>query len=210
MTTTRPFPAPSDALSEVLAPSATAESAAAGFDVLPRDQIEDQICSTCQILDVADVADRIRWTWNRRLTRAIARAHFLEWKIELSSRLFPLLPQLEQRDTVIHEVCHLVAHHLHGPSILHHGREWKELMVRAGGEPRARSKSIDGADLLQGRNRMPYYCACRTHAVTPYRARKIDLGFVFVCTRCRSELSSRPPLADAVSTSSRGARSDPA
>lgn len=140
------------------------------------------------------LASTITWTWNGRLTRAIARAHFHVTKIELSSRLFPLLSVDEQRDTVIHEVCHLAAHHLYGPSVAHHGREWRALMVKAGGKPRARSKSIEGADFLRGgANRVTYYCSCRAHAVTAYRAAKIEDGFVFICTRCHTELMARPP-----------------
>jgi SprT protein len=152
-------------------------------------QIEEQIHSTCAALDVDDLAHVIQWSWNRRLTRAIARAHFHSSLIELSSRLFPLLSLTDQRDTVIHETCHLVAHRLHGPSIAHHGREWRALMLKAGGMPRARSKSIEGADLLRGKNRVTYFCTCRSHAITAYRAAKIERGHIFVCTRCRAELS---------------------
>lgn len=161
--------------------------------LLEPEHIDAQIRATCALLDAGALAPSITWSWNGRLTRAIARAHFQISKIELSSRLFPLLPVDEQRDTVIHEVCHLVAHHLHGPAVPHHGREWRALMVKAGGKPRARSKSIEGADFLRGRNRVTYWCGCRTHAVTTSRAAKIERGFIFVCTRCQGELTARPP-----------------
>lgn len=165
---------------------------------LDREAIDEQIRRTCRELidpNAAHVlAGTITWSWNARLSRAIARAQLASAKIELSSRLFPLLPDHEQRDTVIHEVCHIVAHALHGPGIAHHGREWRQLMVRAGGEPRARSKSIDGADFLRGRNRVPFWCGCRAHAVTAQRAAKIERGFVFVCTRCHGPLTAQAPL----------------
>lgn len=165
---------------------------------LDREAIDDQIRCTCGILIEPNAAhmfaERITWAWNARLSRAIARAQLASARIELSSRLFPLLPDHEQRDTIIHEVCHIVAHAMHGPDIAHHGREWRQLMQKAGGEPRARSKSIDGADFLRGPNRIPFFCGCRAHAVTAQRADKIRRGFVFVCTRCNEPLTAGAPL----------------
>jgi SprT protein len=157
--------------------------------------VEEHIGTTCLALGVPQLADEIEWSWNKRLTRAIARAHFRTNHIELSALLFPLLTVDDRKDTIIHEVCHLVAHHIHGPGIRHHGREWKSLMIEAGGRPLARSKSIEGADLFRrGPARVTFFCACREHAVTAYRAAKIERGSVFVCTRCKSALSKSPSV----------------
>lgn len=36
------------------------------------------------------------------------------------------------RELIVHETCHIIAHHLYGENILPHGKEWKGLMETMG------------------------------------------------------------------------------
>ncbi|MBW2169897.1 MAG: SprT-like domain-containing protein, partial [Deltaproteobacteria bacterium] len=94
----------------------------------------------------------------------------------------------ERRQTVIHEVCHLVAHHesiLTGRSLSGaHGYEWKNVMRRAGVTPkRCHNVSNKG---LSSRRRIPAKCACKDHELTPLVAGRILDGAKYTCRKCNA------------------------
>lgn len=163
--------------------------------------IDSQVKRTCEILGFPDLITKIRWRWNARLTRSIGRATYRKMFIDLSTKLFMLLSPTQRRDTIIHEVCHLIAYHkyvtLLGRRIKGHGKEWKMLMRLAGGTPKACSKKIDGVEQFR-RNvkRVVYYCKCREHEITPKKAAKIDCGAIWFCRTCRANLARVPYAKD--------------
>lgn len=164
---------------------------------LKKSEIDDQIRRTCEILGFPELTAKITWRWNSRLTRAIGRATLRKNHIELSTKLFNLLKSHERRDTIIHEVCHLVAHLKYtvqrGKRIRAHGLEWKSLMVKAGGTPKACSKKIEGSENLRRKtNRVTYHCKCQAHHITPRKAQKIELGAIWYCRSCKARLQKTP------------------
>lgn len=96
----------------------------------------------------------------------------------------------ERRQTVIHEVCHLVAAHeahLAGRKVSSpHGREWKAVMRRAGVTPK-RCHNVNNKGL--GKKTIPAKCSCGEHYVTPLvGGRIIVLQRVYTCGRCHGQL----------------------
>ncbi len=74
---------------------------------------------------------------NKRLRRSLGRCHPTTGRISLHPSI------LEEREEILkevlcHEVAHVAAYLLHGPTIRPHGREWAILMEKAGFVPRAR------------------------------------------------------------------------
>lgn len=111
-------------------------------------------------------------------------------RCRFSSALWDRATEKDRYETVVHEVCHLVADHearLGGkrrPSA--HGPEWKLLMIRAGVIPENRhSVNTQGV----GHRKYPVRCGCSTHWVTKRRAESIARGGVFLCRKCGKKVA---------------------
>jgi predicted SprT family Zn-dependent metalloprotease len=77
------------------------------------------------------------FAWNRRLTSTLGRAHFHSCKIELSSPAFAVAEcdSEEMRDTIRHELAHLVAFELYADR--KHGNGFKRAAIALGARPKA-------------------------------------------------------------------------
>ena len=71
-------------------------------------------------------------------------------RIRLSTVLWPRASEEERRETVVHEMCHIVVGYKHGYAASAHGFEWKEAMRNCGVEPR-RLHSVDRTGLIRRR-----------------------------------------------------------
>lgn len=82
-------------------------------------------------LRLRKLAGRLRVGWNGRLRSTAGRAWIKESWIELN----PLLighGEEEVRQTLLHELAHLVAHERHGRRIAPHGPEWRKACADLG------------------------------------------------------------------------------
>ena len=68
---------------------------------------------------------------------SLGRCHPADGRVRLNPALFDE-PEALLREVVCHEAAHVAVYLLHGNFARPHGREWKELMVKAGFEPRVR------------------------------------------------------------------------
>ena len=77
------------------------------------------------------------FAWNRRLTSTLGRAHFHTCKIELSAPAFAVAEcdSEEMRDTIRHELAHLVAFELYRDR--KHGNGFKRAAIALGARPKA-------------------------------------------------------------------------
>jgi len=78
-----------------------------------------------------EYAQSVKILWNRRMRSTAGRAFLYEAKVELNPRLLHLDNDLKEslsqvRQTLLHELAHLLAHHRHGRGIAAHGAEWKQ------------------------------------------------------------------------------------
>jgi pimeloyl-ACP methyl ester carboxylesterase len=96
---------------------------------------------------VPDLPARVHISFSRRLTRSLGRCTLRTGSIRLNPELLHAGPGV-LREVVCHEAAHAAAWILHGGAARAHGREWKELMRRAGYEPRARWKVAKASALL--------------------------------------------------------------
>lgn len=89
------------------------------------------------IWQVPNLGDRVDIRVNRRLRASLGRCHVVTGRISIN----PILLDEHEatlQEVVCHEVAHVVAHLRHAHGARPHGREWQQLMVAAGYEPRAR------------------------------------------------------------------------
>ncbi len=98
-------------------------------------EIRSWIDFACECNNVPELKHKIDFSFNGRFTRKLGDATYRNerGKIRLSSPLWPRTSPEEQRATVIHEACHVVAFYnawKKGVRIQGHGIEWKDCMIR--------------------------------------------------------------------------------
>jgi predicted SprT family Zn-dependent metalloprotease len=130
--------------------------------------------------------DRVRRSSERfRINGVICRARF-------SVPLWLRASEAERKQTVIHEICHLVAHHeahLAGRKVSSaHGYEWKAVMRRAGVQPK-RCHNVNNNGLSKKKTILTK-CRCGEHYVTPLVAGRIMLKIsTYSCGKCHAKLT---------------------
>lgn len=92
------------------------------------------------------------------------------------------------RQTVAHEVAHLVAHHMFGNGIRAHGEEWQLIMRGVYELPADRCHNYDVARRLA--SRYIYRCECpgRDFPFTAQRHALVRKGRRYFCRSCRATL----------------------
>lgn len=95
------------------------------------------------------------------------------------------------QNTVPHEVAHYVADIIYGiKNIRPHGREWQDIMIRFGVEPKKNCNyDLEGIPQRQHR-RFQYHCQCRRYEITTRRHNMISRGErLYQCPACKSKIT---------------------
>lgn len=98
--------------------------------------VEHWIAEACELGEAPELIERIELEWSSRLTVALGKASRLTWKVKLARKAWPLISFEERRETVFHEVAHLIALHEGGLKAWCHGPTWRRVMAKIG-YPRA-------------------------------------------------------------------------
>jgi predicted SprT family Zn-dependent metalloprotease len=89
-----------------------------------------------EIWGVPNQLSQINFEWNPKLRVTLGIAYPKRNLVRLNIILQqPELAHLLE-EVVCHEVAHIAAYHLHGPKIKIHGPEWRDLIIKAGFQPR--------------------------------------------------------------------------
>ena len=92
------------------------------------------------------------------------------------------------RQTVAHEVAHLLAHELFGPRVQAHGKEWQGIMTEVFALPADRCHTYN----TQNSSNRPwlYKCCCegKLVALSTIRHNRSRKGMVYLCTSCKTPL----------------------
>jgi SprT protein len=153
------------------------------------------IGQTLKHLDELEILGVLEVEWNERFTSKMGSAKSRrlteDFLLRFSAPLWPRATPTERHETVIHEVCHLVAQKrawARGVKIQPHGPEWEQLMRECSIEPeRTHSVSNEG---LTTRRRVKVSCKCGTFSVTPYVAGRIAAGATYRCRKCSVKISA--------------------
>lgn len=116
-------------------------------------------------------------------------AHLTENKLRFNAQLYRENREHFLRQTVAHEVAHLVAHQMFGPRIAPHGEEWQLIMRGVYGLPPDRCHSYALQRRVQ--TRYLYHCACPENAEFPFSAQRhrlVSEGRRYYCRRCKVTL----------------------
>lgn len=81
-----------------------------------------------------DYALKVNIVWNKRMRSTAGRAFLDLGKVELNPKLLFIGedPLGHVRETLLHELAHLLAYHRYGHKILAHGNEWKRACADLG------------------------------------------------------------------------------
>jgi len=147
---------------------------------------------------------KVKIEFNPRFTSKLGDARFSHPgpRIRLSEPIWPIIPVAERRDTVIHEICHIVVgaeHHekyqggYRGKRPKAHGLEWQSKMRACGLEPR-RCHEVDVGLVPGTRKTMRLHCPCGSpHPVTPKVYNRVVSGtYKYRCGRCKGEMYAEP------------------
>lgn len=111
-----------------------------------------------------------------------------QMKIRYNSALLTQYGERFLEQTVPHEVAHLIARRLYGPSIRPHGREWQSIM-RYFKVPANRCHSFDtSSSAARSMRYFDYHCLCRQHRLSAIRHNRIISGVTYLCRACGSSL----------------------
>jgi SprT protein len=109
------------------------------------------------------------------------------YRVKLSTKLFARVDEEEQRDTVIHEVCHAIDGYLNQRR-MSHGEGWKTAMRLAGQEPRRVVHNVSTEGLVK---RFLYTCPnnCHKFKMSTRMHNQIAKGQKRICVTCKNPLS---------------------
>lgn len=184
--------------------AARASGPAAGLTVecrSPSDDILQWINFACERCECPELAQRIGYAFDGRLTQCVGRAFWrfadkeIQPRIELATSHWNTLTDAGKRSTVIHETCHIIADWIFGSKVDDHGAHWKWLMRRCGESPDTavpehevktefrppRERFLPGLTIA--------HCGCTGHRKIPNRlAHRIRSGERHTCDICRQPL----------------------
>lgn len=161
--------------------------------------VREYVNYVCDELGVPHVGKAIDIEWSNRLTRVMGNAQVLRLggenrdgfagRIKLSSKIFELAGERDQDETVVHEVCHIVARYLNHELVSRqglkgHGAFWASLMNKVGVPP-TRYHCVNTKPLRRKVQRVNAYCQCpEPYKITLNRATKMMKGFAYKCKKC--------------------------
>ncbi len=120
-------------------------------------QIKAIINKYCSLWHVDEIQDEIQIVFSKRLTRSLGRTQPLQKVIRLNVRLLnDLNSYLEE--VICHELAHVAATHISGPSIKPHGKEWQKLVCQTKYEPTIKLMVKDSRLTSKPRKRFKHSC----------------------------------------------------
>jgi len=133
--------------------------------------------------DLPELPWRVRIVFSQRLQSSLGRCSPRTGLIRLNPGLLDG-PPAALREVVCHEVAHVATWVLHGRKAAAHGREWKELMQRAGYDPRVRWAEATVPEAVRERRRQAFVYV---HSCPVCRAQWITRRTVTTwrCATCR-------------------------
>jgi len=116
-------------------------------------------------------------------------AHLNQNLLRFNAQLYRENAEHFLRQTVAHEVAHLVAHQLFGPRIRPHGEQWQQIMRSVYGLPPDRCHSY--AIRQRASARYIYRCGCpeQEFPFTAQRHALVRKGRRYLCRSCRATLT---------------------
>lgn len=155
------------------------------------EEIRAEVERACRACGVPEMAAKIVVSWNGRFTARMGDARWDRRRgqglIRLSVPLWPKASREEQRETVIHEVCHVIADAVYHGN-MGHGPKWQRMMKLCGYPEARRCHAVDREAIRARRQQQQVLAACGCPdgvQLGPVQARRLRAGVAYHCRRCR-------------------------
>lgn len=156
-------------------------------------EILDLVRETLFKLGCGGLSGIVKVEWNSRFVWRMGDAQYKPVpRIRLSTPLWPLATEAQRRETVIHEVCHVVDRHLSSVDLTyrrdgHHGRSWRLLMLKCG-EAGTRCHTVKRPpEMRRKTQQIEMSCGCRVFLYTPAKAGR------YFCKTCKNKIVVNKP-----------------
>ena len=122
------------------------------------------------------------------------RAHYPDQRIEINEDLLERYPEPMLRETIAHELAHLITQRVHGRRARAHGPEWQQMMRDWFNVEPERTHHFDmtGIDVRR-QQRFRYRCECQEHELTSVRHKRARRGTEYRCVHCTGPLTLIDP-----------------
>ena len=165
------------------------------MDIAQRQQIRVWIREALQILGETALENKISVEFNNDFTRRMgdaSRDRFTKtYKVRFSVPLWPLASETDRRETVFHEICHVVDMARGTFSSREaHGYNWARLMIQCGLAPKRCHNIERPEELKYNVKHFEAKCACMTHKITSHKRTKMLNGTMrYRCMKCGTPVS---------------------
>jgi len=149
-------------------------------------EIDARVASTLRVLGCDELVGKVWWMWNGRFTATIADALYPEMRIRLSRKAWPVMSVSARRETLDHEVCHLVDAHVIGymPGPDPHTESWADLMRTLGYRAISECIGFHGYERIAACKKVRAFCGCDSRYIPVQMAGRIRKGASFRCRFC--------------------------
>jgi SprT protein len=143
-----------------------------------RYKINKWIKESCETLGQPELAKQISFGFNGRLSVCAGRAWGPYKSIELSCKCWDVSSEEERKNTVVHELCHIIDYQVNGPEAhanakVSHGPNWQAMMESCG----MKAERFHSLPVQRRRQtKYLYSCGCTMHAVSKTRHNRIQEG----------------------------------
>jgi len=161
-------------------------------------QAVEIVNETLDKLGMPQLKGKIAIQWNTTFTRRLGDAHYdpqMNYcRVRFSVPLWNLAGEAQQRETVIHEVCHIVdfwkmknvpGYHSTGG----HGTKWQLMMVACGVNPNKYHNVQRPPEMKRQTKKYMARCKCREFEITSHRVTKMRNGARYMCRNCCEHIS---------------------
>lgn len=157
-------------------------------------QIHHWVKETLAKLNHSHLYDYIKIEFNNNFTRRMGDALWRNSQnngvVRFSVPLWNIAGEIEQKETVVHEICHIVdAFSNKNWRISPHGLSWRILMLKCGYSGNRCHNVQRPAELKNKVQRFEAKCNCKTYSITKNRLTRIQNGTIYRCLSCKTPLT---------------------
>lgn len=108
-----------------------------------------------------------------------------DFRLRFNLQAYNINPDEMLKDTVPHEIAHLIVVMLWGPGCRPHGAEWRQVMQECFNLAAQRTHNLPLAPSRTLKRTFAYACKCREHRLTSIRHRRMEGGqSIYRCRDC--------------------------
>lgn len=164
------------------------------FTVADQNEVRNQILQFLQVVKHEHLAKQIGIQWSTRMTRKMGEATEFEnpnscplktkYLLKFSIIFWVHATPEERKETVIHEMAHVLCFHLYPNMKIYHGAEWLEIMGKFGYKDASKYTTVKIPEKFQPK-RFSVKCGCREHQVTIKIINQMKKGITYRCSVCK-------------------------